>query len=89
LLLLLGGPITVVPLLLFAIAARRLTMTAIGFMQFLAPTLQFLTGVYYGETLTPAHMVCFAFIWMAVAVFSVDAVRQGRKKPLRELPAKA
>lgn len=89
LLLLLGGPITVVPLLMFAIAARRLTMTAIGFMQFLAPTLQFLTGVYYGETLTPAHMVCFAFIWAAVVVFSIDAMLRGRKKPLREIPAKA
>ena len=89
LLLLLGGPITVVPLLMFAIAARRLTMTTIGFMQFLAPTLQFLTGVYYGETLTPAHMVCFAFIWAAVVVFSIDAMLRGRKKPLREIPAKA
>ena len=79
-LLLLGGPITVVPLLLFAIAARRLTMTAIGFMQFLAPTLQFLTGIYYGETLTPAHMVCFAFIWAAVLVFSIDAIHRGRKR---------
>jgi len=81
-LLLLGGPITVVPLLLFAIAARRLTMTVIGFMQFLAPTLQFLTGVYYGETLTPAHMVCFGFIWAAVLVFSIDAIVRGRKMPL-------
>lgn len=81
-LLLLGGPITVIPLLLFAIAARRLTMTVIGFMQFLAPTLQFLTGVYYGETLTPAHMVCFGFIWAAVLVFSIDAIVRGRKKPL-------
>ncbi len=81
-LLIMGGPITVLPLMFFAIAARRLTLTAIGFMQFLAPTLQFMTGVYYGEPLTFAKLVCFGFIWTAVVVFSADALRQGRRKPL-------
>lgn len=79
-LLMLGGPITVVPLLLFAIAARSLSLTTVGFMQFLAPTLQFLTGLYYGEHLTNAHLVCFACIWAAVVFFSYDAVTAGRKK---------
>ena len=79
-LLMLGGPITVIPLLLFAIAARRLSLTTVGFMQFLAPTLQFLTGLYYGEHLTDAHLVCFACIWAAVLFFSYDAVTAGRKK---------
>ena len=79
-LLLAAGPITVVPLLLFAVAARRLPLTTIGFMQFLAPTLQFLTGVYYGEKLTTAHQICFGLIWVAVILFSVDAIRAGRKK---------
>lgn len=74
-LLMLGGPVTVVPLLLFAIAARRLTLTTIGFMQFLAPTLQFATGIYYGEPLTTAHAVCFGLIWAAVILFSLDAIR--------------
>jgi chloramphenicol-sensitive protein RarD len=50
-------------------------------MQFLAPTLQFGTGLYYGEVLTTAHLVCFSCIWMAVAFFSFDALRAGRKKP--------
>ncbi len=79
-LLVLGGPVTVVPLLLFAIAAKRLTLTTLGFMQFLAPTLQFCTGLYYGEQLTTAHIVCFAFIWTAVIIFSYDAIAAGRKK---------
>lgn len=78
--LMMAGPITALPLLCFALAARRLPLTTIGFMQFLAPTLQFGTGVYYGETLTTAHMICFSFIWIAVLVFSLDAVRTGRKK---------
>jgi len=80
-LLVMGGPITVVPLLLFALSAKRLSLTTIGFMQFLAPTLQFGTGLYYGETLTPAHVVCFGFIWAAVLFFSYDAVRAGTRKP--------
>ena len=89
LLLMLGGPITVVPLLLFAIAAKRLTLTAIGFIQFLAPTLQFIVGLHYGEELTPAHIVCFSCIWFAVTLFSIDAIRAGRKKPPQAVPAEA
>lgn len=77
-LLVMAGPVTVVPLLMFAVAARRLTLTTVGFMQFLAPTLQFFTGLYYGEKLTPAHIVCFACIWVAVAFFSYDALRSGK-----------
>jgi len=60
----------------YALAARRLTLTTIGFMQFLAPTLQFGTGIYYGETLTTAHLICFGFIWTAVAFFIFDAVKK-------------
>ncbi len=88
-LLLLAGPITVLPLMCFAIAARRLPLTTIGFMQFLAPTLQFIIGVYYGEQLTTAHLLCFGFIWAAVAFFSVDAILAGKKKPLVAMPKRA
>ena len=84
--LVMAGPITAVPLLCFALAARRLPLTTIGFMQFLAPTLQFFTGIYYGEPLTVPHLVCFGFIWTAVLVFSVDLVRAGRKKPPQAEP---
>ena len=83
LLLSLAGPLTVVPLLLFAIAARRLTLTVIGFMQFIAPTLQFIVGIFYGEVLTPAHIVCFGCIWAAVAIFSIDAFYQQKRRPPR------
>lgn len=80
-LLVLAGPVTVLPLLLFAIAARKLTLTTLGFLQYLAPTLQFLTGVYYGEVLTTAHWICFGLIWTAVAIFSIDALRANRQIP--------
>jgi chloramphenicol-sensitive protein RarD len=74
-LLLAAGPATVVPLALFAWSARRLTMTALGFLQFLAPTLQFAVGVALGESLTPLRIVSFAFIWAGVAVFAWGIVR--------------
>ena len=89
LLLTLAGPLTVVPLLMFAIAARRLTLTVIGFMQFIAPTLQFVVGIYYGEVLTTAHLVCFGCIWAAVAIFSIDAFYQQTRKPPRIWSARA
>jgi chloramphenicol-sensitive protein RarD len=78
-LLIVAGPLTVVPLVCFAVAARKLTLTIIGFMQFIAPTLQFLVGVAYGEVLTIAHVVCFVFIWTAVGLFSFDVVRANRR----------
>ncbi len=83
-LLALAGPLTVIPLLCFALAARRLNLSTIGIMQFIAPTLQFLVGVAYGEPLTTAHIICFGCIWTAVAVFSWDAWR--RSRPQLALP---
>jgi chloramphenicol-sensitive protein RarD len=88
-LLMLAGPFTVLPLLCFATAARRLTLTTVGFMQFIAPTLQFLTGVYYGEPLTTARLACFACIWVAVVVFCADAVMASRKRPPAVIPTGA
>ena len=76
--LVLAGPFTVLPLLCFALAARRLPLSTIGVMQFLAPTMQFIVGLAYGEALTAAHIVCFTLIWIAVAVFSADAWRASR-----------
>jgi chloramphenicol-sensitive protein RarD len=72
-----GGAVTAIPLLLFAVAARRMSYSALGFVQYLAPTLQFLCGVLlYGEELTGARMVSFALIWGALAIFSWDALRR-------------
>jgi chloramphenicol-sensitive protein RarD len=76
--LMLAGPLTVVPLLCFALAARRLRLSTIGIMQFITPTMQFLVGLAYGEDLTLPHAVCFALIWLAVFIFSWDAWRSTR-----------
>jgi chloramphenicol-sensitive protein RarD len=79
-LLVMAGPITVIPLLSFALAARRLNLSTVGMMQFIAPTLQFLAGIYYGEQLTIAHVICFSCIWIAVGLFSWDAWRFSRRR---------
>ena len=76
--LLLAGPLTVIPLLFFALAARRLKLTTLGMLQFIAPTLHFIIAVIYGEELTTAHIICFSLIWIAVVLFSVDAWRTNR-----------
>jgi len=78
-LLLLAGPITVLPLLFFALATRRLNLSTVGMMQFMAPTIQFGIGVALGEQLTTAHLVCFSCIWAAVILFSWDAWRSMRR----------
>ena len=70
-----AGPATVLPLLCFAIGARRLTLATLGFLQFIGPSIQFLVGLWDGEAFTPAHAACFACIWTAAGVFAWDAWR--------------
>ncbi len=77
-LLTLAGPLTVLPLLAFAFAARRISLSALGLLQYIGPTLQFALAVYYGEAFTQAHAWCFAFIWIGVGVFAFDAIRKSR-----------
>lgn len=79
-LLMLAGPFTVLPLLSFALAARRVQLSTLGMMQYISPTLQFFVGVAYGEQLTPAHLLCFVLIWLAVITFSGDAWRSQRNR---------
>ena len=63
---------------LFAWAARRMPLSTMGFIQFLAPTLQFLIGVATGEAFTPLRAVSFIFIWLGAGVFALAAVLRGR-----------
>ena len=73
-----SGPITAAPLALFAWAARRMPLSAMGFLQFLSPTLSFGVGLYQGEAFTPARAVSFLFIWLGAAVFVFGALRASR-----------
>jgi chloramphenicol-sensitive protein RarD len=69
------GPATAIPLILFAIGARGLPFTTLGLLQYLAPTLQFTTGILLGEAFTPAHALTFALIWTGLAIYSVATIR--------------
>jgi len=69
----LSGVVTGVPLLLFATAARRMDYSTLGFIQFLAPTLVFLLGLFlFHEPLRPVQLACFVLIWAAAALFVWD-----------------
>ncbi|MFN3521208.1 MAG: EamA family transporter RarD [Phenylobacterium sp.] len=74
-----SGPITAVPLVLFAWAARRMPLSAMGFMQFIAPTISFTIGLIQGEPFTPLRAVSFLFIWGGAAIFTYGAWLRGRR----------
>lgn len=78
-LLILAGAITAIPLLLFATAARRMSYASLGFVQYLAPSIAFLLGVFvYNEPLNSTKLACFILIWISIAIFCVDALRTYR-----------
>jgi len=88
-LLMFAGPLTVLPLLAFAIAARRIQLSTLGILQYVGPTLQFACGLYYGEAFTTAHAFCFGFIWAGVALFAFDAWRKSKAgKPAKTVSPK-
>lgn len=74
-LLLAAGPITAVPLILFALAAKRLKLTTVGMMQYIGPTIQFIIALALGEAFGLQHAAGFACIWTALLIFTVDSVR--------------
>lgn len=85
-LLLLSGVVTTIPLLCFGQAARRLRLSTMGFLQFLAPSMQFLLALWvFHEPFLPAQQISFGFIWTGLLVFMLDAVwtyrRQGADRP--------
>jgi chloramphenicol-sensitive protein RarD len=77
--LLAAGPLTAVPLLLFASGARRIPLMLLGLMQYIAPTLQFAIGVFvYGEPMSASRLVGFAIIWTALALYSLEGLLRRR-----------
>ena len=75
LLLMAAGPITAIPLLLFAAGARRIRLSTLGLLQFIAPTLQLLLGIWlFHEPFGGARMAGFVIIWTALAVYSAEGL---------------
>lgn len=80
-LLILAGPITALPLMAFTFGARRISFVALGLLQFLAPTLQFATGIAFGEPFSFLRGVSFVLIWTGLGFFSWDTLRRARAAP--------
>lgn len=81
--LLLAGPITAIPLLLFAAGARRIPMATLGILQYISPSLQMLLGVWlYGEAFEPARAIGFYLIWTALLLYSADSWWNARMQRL-------
>jgi chloramphenicol-sensitive protein RarD len=81
--LLLAGPLTAIPLLLFAAGARRIPLATMGLLQYISPSLQMLLGVWlYGEPFEPARAIGFYLIWAALAVYTAEGLwRMQRRLP--------
>jgi chloramphenicol-sensitive protein RarD len=76
-----SGVITAVPLLLFAYGARRIQLSTLGLLQYLAPSVQLALGIWvYHEPFSPARIASFAFIWAALALYTADNLWTHRKK---------
>jgi chloramphenicol-sensitive protein RarD len=87
-LLALGGPLTVIPLVAFAAAALRLSLTTLGFFQYLAPSLTLLLAIFvYGEPFRVSQAITFGCIWAALVVFSLDGLRFQRRARLADRAA--
>ncbi len=72
------GVLTVIPLLLYTFGARRIRLSTIGILQYIAPSIQFMLGLfYYREPVSRSIFLTFGFIWLALAIYTIDA----RRKP--------
>ena len=87
-LMVLSGVATAVPLLLFAASAGRVPMVGLGILQYVAPILQLALGVLlFHEPMPPARLAGFGLVWLALTVFTVDALRGARKTALAKRAA--
>ena len=86
--LLFAGPLTAIPLLLFAAGARRITLATLGTLQYVSPTIQFLLGVtFFGEPLQGTRVAGFVLIWLALVIYSADGFLWLRRQRTALAPA--
>lgn len=75
-----SGVVTALPLVLFAVGARRIPLNQLGFLQYIAPILQFSIGIVaFGERLQPNRMIGFMIIWLALMIYTLDTFRAGKR----------
>ena len=76
-----AGPLTAVPLLLFAAGARRVSLTTLGVLQYIGPSITFMLGLWvFREPFSPARFAGFGLIWSALAIYSLDGWRVARRQ---------
>ena len=79
LLLALSGPLSSIPLLLFAAGARRIPLSLVGVLQYISPTLQLLLGIFvWHEPFAPARLLGYALIWLALPIYSAEGLWAAR-----------
>lgn len=82
-----AGVVTTVPLLMFAGAAHRIPLSMVGLMQYLAPTMQFLLGVFlYNEPFSSHQLIGFGFVWAGLIIFGAESLYHSRQAPLPREP---
>lgn len=82
-----AGIVTTIPLLMFASAAKQIPLTMIGILQYLAPTIQFLIGVFvYKEDFDTTRLIGFSIVWLALIIFWVENFMANRNPPVQPLP---
>lgn len=82
-----AGLVTAVPLLFFASAARQVSLSTLGLLQYLAPTLQLIFGLtIFDESMSPVRLAGFCLVWLALLIFSVDGLRARTPVPVPEQP---
>lgn len=75
------GLVTAAPLLCFAGATNRISLTTLGLLQYIAPTMQFLLGILlFGEAMTPLRWVGFSMVWLALVIFTLDSIFAHRRR---------
>ncbi len=80
--LIMAGAVTAIPLLLYAAGARAITLTQLGILQYIAPTLQFLLGVLlYHEPFDGTRLIGYALVWLALAIYAIEGALHGRNGP--------
>jgi chloramphenicol-sensitive protein RarD len=86
LLLIASGIVTTIPLLMFASAAKQIPLTMVGLLQYIAPTIQFLLGVFlYKEPFDHSHLIGFGIVWLALVIFWVENYMANRT-PVEPIP---
>ena len=85
--LILGGPVTTIPLLFFAAGVRRIPLATLGFLQYVSPSITFLLAIFlYREPFDLTRLAAFCVIWLALAIFSADGFRAAQAARNRQTP---